>query len=267
MAEIDNPARVFFGTELRRKRDESRLTGKELADTLGCTPQWISTMESGRKISEQSAHDLDTFFKLDGHFHRLWDLANDIELRTVLPPGFTEYAARESKASTVRMFCGLLVDGLFQTEGYAGAVVGSINGSNTSDLINNRLERQSILTQSSPPRVWLTIDEVILRRVIGDHAVMREQLTYLLTASEHQNMMLQVVPYKAGYHAGLGGSFTILGFDDGSSNAYTESAGVGTLIKQPARLSDFVVRWDLLKGHALPVAESRAMVRAAMEEL
>ncbi|MFV2179857.1 helix-turn-helix domain-containing protein [Actinomadura sp. LOL_016] len=52
----------FFGTELRRRRAEAKLTAKELGEALGCTSQWISTMESGRKTSEQSALDLDTYF-------------------------------------------------------------------------------------------------------------------------------------------------------------------------------------------------------------
>ncbi|MCP9952485.1 helix-turn-helix domain-containing protein [Actinomadura madurae] len=34
----ENRARVFFGTELRRMRERAGLTGRELADALGCTP-------------------------------------------------------------------------------------------------------------------------------------------------------------------------------------------------------------------------------------
>ncbi|MDL4775468.1 helix-turn-helix domain-containing protein [Actinomadura xylanilytica] len=267
MAEIDNPARVFFGTELRRKRDESRLTGKELADTLGCTPQWISTMESGRKISEQSAHDLDTFFKLDGHFHRLWKLAKDIELQTVLPPGFSEYEAQEKRATSYRIFCALLVNGLFQTKDYARSVLGALEGSSTSDLIEKRIERQAILTRDAPPRTWLALDEGVLHRIVGSPEIMREQLQSLIDTSERPNTMLQVVPNRVGYHAGLGGSFTILGFDDDPDIAYTESAGEGLLIERPARVKDKVVRWDLLRGYALPVEESRAMIRTVMESL
>ncbi|XRQ08520.1 helix-turn-helix domain-containing protein, partial [Actinomadura welshii] len=114
---------AFFGAELRRKREQAGLTGKELADALGCTPQWISTMESGRKVSEQSALDLDTYFKTDGCFHRMWKLINDVELQTFLPPGFTEYAEREKKASSVRVFSALLVNGLFRSDQYARSII------------------------------------------------------------------------------------------------------------------------------------------------
>ncbi|MFV2174390.1 helix-turn-helix domain-containing protein [Actinomadura sp. LOL_016] len=189
----DNSAREFFGAELRRRRDEAKLTAKELGDTLGCTAQWVSTMESGRKISEQSAHDLE------------W--------------------------------------------------------------IENRMERQSILTRPNPPRTWLVLDEVALRRGIGGPRVMHQQLETLIAASERYNTMVQVIPNGMGYHAGLGGDFTILGFDDGPDTAYTESAGEGLLIDRPARVKDKVVRWGLLRGEALRVEESRALIRTVMENL
>jgi transcriptional regulator with XRE-family HTH domain len=263
----ENRARIFFGTELRRKREQAGLTGKDLADALGCTPQWISTMESGRKVSEQSAEDLDTYFKTDGHFHRHWKLIREVELQTTLPPGFTEYAEREVKASSVRAFSGLLINGLFQTEGYAAAVMGAMMGDRVAELVAKRMERQALLRRDNAPLVWLTIDEVILHRVIGSPQVMHEQLKALLDASERPGTAIEVMPFRAGYHTGLGGDFTILGFGDGTSAAYTESAGIGTLIRRADMVADFVVRWDSLRGYALCIEESRAAIKAAMERL
>ncbi|GAA0581533.1 helix-turn-helix domain-containing protein [Actinomadura livida] len=263
----ENRARIFFGTELRRMRDEAKITGKELADALGCTPQWISTMESGRKISEQSAHDLDTYFKTGGMYYRLWKLAKEIEVELVLPSGFPEYLEYERKATTYRIYCALLVNGLFQTEDYTRSILTTTDGTNASELAAKRMERQSILTRDNAPHIWMVLDEAVLRRSIGGPEIMREQLDFLLAASERVNTMLQVIPYSSGYHAGLEGEFTILGFDDGLNLAYTESAGEGLLIEKPVRVRDKVVRWDLLRGHALPIEESRAMIRTVMESL
>ncbi|MFF5259057.1 helix-turn-helix domain-containing protein [Actinomadura viridis] len=263
----DNPARTFFGTELRRRRDEAGLTGKQLADSLGCTPQWISVMEGGKKISEQSAHDLDTYFKTGGLFHRLWKLANDIELQTTLPPGFPEYAEREKRANSIRVYSAILLTGLFQTEDYAHTVMTSTDGPHSADLVDKRMERKAILTRDKAPHVWLTVDETILRRTVGSPEVMRKQLAFLLEVSELPNVMVDVVPQSVGYYAGLGGSFNLLGFEDGTSSAYTESAGVGMLIEQPNKVALFRIRYDLLRGHALPVRESRALIQAVLEEL
>lgn len=267
MADTGNPVRTFFGAELRRKREEAGLTGKQLADALGCTPQWISTMESGRKVSEQSALDLDTFFNTDGLFHRLWALANEVELQTALPPGFPEYLEWERKANSIRVYSARLVGGLFQTPDYALSILTTIEGTRAPDFAAKRIERQSIFARDEPPHTWLVLDEDALRRMIGNTSIMREQHKALLAASERHNTMLQVIPSGVGYHAGLGGSFTILSFDTGPDIAYTESAGEGMLIEQHARVMDKVVRWDLLRGYALPVEESRALIRTVMESL
>ncbi|MFC4054314.1 helix-turn-helix domain-containing protein [Actinomadura syzygii] len=263
----ENRARVFFGGELRRMRDKAGLTGKQLADALGCTPQWISMMESGRKLSEQSAHDLDTFFQTDGTFHRHWKLASEIEVQFILPPGFPEYLEYEKEATSYRIFSALLINGLFQTEDYTRSILLASDGSNVAELTAKRMERQAVLTRENPPHTWLVLDETVLRRIVGSPAIMREQLNYLLTASERINTMIQVVPNGSGYHAGLGGEFTILGFEDRVDLAYTESAGEGLLIERAARVRDKVVRWDLLRGYALPVEESRALIRTVMESL
>ncbi len=263
----ENRARVFFGKEVRRMREAAGLTGKQLADTLGCTPQWISTIESGRKVSEQSALDLDTYFRAGGHFHRLWKLAIDVELQTVLPPGFAEYVERESKASTIRIYSPLVISGLFQTESYAETVIGTISNESTSELVSKRMERQAILTRVNPPRVWLTLDETALRRRVGSTETMREQFAYLIEASERPNIMLNVIPESVGYHAGLEGTLTLLSFAEGPDVAYVETTGEGLLIEQPTAVKDKVVRWDLLRGHVLPAGESRAMIRTLLENL
>ncbi|URN10239.1 DUF5753 domain-containing protein [Actinomadura madurae] len=224
-------------------------------------------MESGRKVSEQSALDLDTYFTTGGHFYRLWKLAKDIEVQFILPPGFPEYLEYEKKATSYRIFSVLLVSGLFQTEDYTRSILAANDGTNVSDLAANRMERKAVLNRGHAPHTWVVLDETVLRRTVGSPEIMREQLNYLLEVSERVNTMLQIVPISAGYHAGLGGSFTILSFDDRPDLAYTESAGEGLLIERPARIKDKLVRWDLLRGHALPVRESRAMIRTVVESL
>jgi transcriptional regulator with XRE-family HTH domain len=263
----ENQARIFFGKELRRMREQAKLTGKDLSDALGCTPQWISTMESGRKISEQSAMDLDTFFKTGGHFHRLWILCNEVEVQTVLPPGFAEYVERESQADSIRIYSPLVISGLFQSEDYARTVISTIENNNTAELLAKRMNRQAILARSNPPRVWITLDEAALRRKVGSSAVMRGQYELLLAASANSNVMLNVIPESVGYHAGLEGTLTLLSFTEGPDIAYVETTGEGMLIEQPAKVKDKVVRWDLLRSHALPARESRAMIETLLENL
>ncbi|MEU8125335.1 helix-turn-helix transcriptional regulator [Spirillospora sp. NPDC049024] len=85
--------RVHFGEELRRMRQRAKLSQNQLASALGCTPQWICQMEKADKaVSEQTALDLDTYFKTDGsdqddgHFHRLYTAIRRAGRHRVLRP-------------------------------------------------------------------------------------------------------------------------------------------------------------------------------------
>ncbi|MFI0448938.1 DUF5753 domain-containing protein [Actinomadura sp. 6N118] len=165
------------------------------------------------------------------------------------------------------VFGALLISGLFQTEAYSRAVLGGMGDRNLDELVARRLERQAILARDNPPHVTHTIDERVLRYVIGSRDTQREQLQALLEASEQPNITINVVPDGRGYYPGLAGGFTLLGFDDGAQAVYTESAGAGMLIEQPSRVADYVIRFDLIRARALPIEESRTLIRTARDEV
>ena len=241
-------------------------TKVELAELLGYTPQFIGQLEACKNVpSRKVAEDLDTFFKSDGVFLRLWENINDTKNVAALPPGFADYLTRESQATELRIYSALLVEGIFQTEGYARTIIEILGTNNTQDLVEKRQHRKSVFSREDPPRVWFIMDEGILRRSIGGPEAMAEQLGYLYELSLNPKFMIQVVPYGVGYHEGLGGSLTLLGFENGPGIGYTESAGIGVLVEQASGVSDLAVRYDLLRGHALPVLESRMLLKKAME--
>ncbi|GAA2608629.1 helix-turn-helix transcriptional regulator [Actinomadura fulvescens] len=264
----DNPAVVTFAKELQAWREQAGLNKSELAEALGYTDSYVGQIEHCKNTpSETVAQDVDTYFKTNGLFHRLWKRIIDTRQAAALPPGFAEYVIREREASHIRVFGALLFSGLFQTEAYTRAVLGGTGGSNVEDLVAARMERQAILTSDNPPQVIHTVDERVLRYVIGDKSVQKEQLLHLLEMSERPNITIDVVPDGRGYYPGLTGSFTVLGFEDGSHAVYTEAAGAGMLIEQGQRVGTYLVRYDLIRGHAYPIEESRALIRAVMEEL
>ncbi|WP_106397598.1 helix-turn-helix domain-containing protein [Actinocorallia populi] len=261
-----SPAIRAFANELTARREMAGHTKVELAELLGYTPQFIGQLEACKNVpSRRVAEDLETFFRTDGVFPRLWENINDTKNVAALPPGFADYLTRESQATEIRIYSALLVVGLFQTEGYAKTIIEGFGVGDTRDLVAKRLERKSILEREDPPRVWLVLDEGVIRRTIGGPQVMGEQLRYLYELSQRPTCMVQIIPYRVGYHEGLGGDLTVLGFADGSHIGYTESAGVGVLIEQPSGVSDLAIRYDLLRGHALPVHESQMILKEAVE--
>ncbi|GAA4099474.1 helix-turn-helix transcriptional regulator [Actinomadura miaoliensis] len=264
----DSPAIVTFATELAAWRSAAGLTKKELADRLGYADSYVGQIELRKNTpSEEFAQALDTFFNTNGVFHRLWRRIKDSRHILTPPPGYPQFAERREEAICVKSYGALLINGLFQTKDYVRAIMGVMDAQTAEEYVARRLEEQAILAGDDPPQVFLTFDEFVLRRVIGSREIQRAQLQALLEVSERPNIMLDVVPLSAGYYPGLAGSFTVLGFDDGSLAAYTEAPGAGMLIEQPVRAAEYVVRYDLIRGYALPAEDSRTLIRAVMEEL
>jgi hypothetical protein len=62
-------------------------------------------------------------------------------------------------------------------------------------------------------RLWMIVEESALRRPISHTRIHRDQIEYLLRASERSNLTLQVVPYGVGGYAVPSG-FSVLRFGD-----------------------------------------------------
>ena len=63
------------------------------------------------------------------------------------------------------------------------------------------------------------IDEAVIHRVVGSVSVMRGQLRYLVESAQQGTTTIQVVPYRAGAHAGTIGAFVILDFPEATDPA------------------------------------------------
>ncbi len=115
----------------------------------------------------------------------------------VLPPRFRPWVDIERQAHTLRGWDPLLVPGLLQTPDYARTILEAYPGvtdERVQELLTARLERQKILARDTPPPLWTVLDEGVLHRGVGGPDIMRDQLAALLTASEHRNISIQVVP-------------------------------------------------------------------------
>ncbi|MFD0850976.1 helix-turn-helix transcriptional regulator [Actinomadura adrarensis] len=265
----DIPAVITFATELEAWRKAADLTKIALAERLGCTDSYVGRIELRKNLpSRQFAEDLDTFFQTNGLFLRLWKQIDETRHLSSLPPGFPQYLDYESRAEIIRNSSPNLIPGLLQTEGYARTVIERtpVPG-DVERMVHDRVKRQEIFARDNPPHTWFILDETVLRRMVGSREIMREQLAHLLEFEGQPTNMVHIVPFDAGYHDGLGGYFTILGIEDGVSVVYTESCGEGVLIKRPAAVAIRLVHYDLVRSHALPAKESRALIKSVLEEL
>ncbi|MFI0735553.1 Scr1 family TA system antitoxin-like transcriptional regulator [Streptomyces sp. NPDC021225] len=64
----------------------------------------------------------------------------------------------------------------------------------------------------SASKLWAVINEAAIRHHVCSTEVVRQQLERLAHASEYPRITIQFLPFAAGAHAGLYGSFMVMDF-------------------------------------------------------
>ncbi|MFJ1778121.1 helix-turn-helix transcriptional regulator [Streptomyces anulatus] len=254
---------AYYGGELRRQREAQGLTQPQLGTIIFCTGSLVGQIETTKKIPTRDFSErVDAALGTDGTFSRLVGLV----LRSQLPTWFQPYADMEAKAAYISTYQAQVVYGLLQTEEYARALLAPGMPDDPDRLVAARMERQRILERERPPLAWAILDEAVLYRMIGGPAVMRTQLQKLLDHSAHRWMRIQVLPFEAGEHASLDGSFTGMRFDDDPDIVYTEDLISGHMTANPETVREASLRYAHLQAAALSVGESAARISRVMEE-
>lgn len=271
-----------LGAELRRLREANSLKLEEVADRLGLAPSTLSRIETGKAptktayltsmlgmygVDDAAARQVLVDMAREGHRKGWWSIYDD-----VLPSGFDIYVGLEAEASGLRSF-ETVVHGLLQTRDYAMAVLRELRPKDTEDqiarVVDLRMQRQRLLDQDPPLDLWLILDEAAIRRTIGGTEVMRPQLEHLIEASRRSNMILQILSFEAGAHAGLVGPFSILEFperDDGDV-AYTDSVGGMIYLEKDREVRACAEAFDRMRAAALSPAVSAELIQKVLREL
>ena len=237
-----------LGAELRTLRERAELTIEEVAKELECSVSKVSRLETGQGIpksrdvrdlldrygvTDQAHRDRLMRWVREGNRQGWWDDFSDVlapdPRDPLLPDNLSRYVALEQDASEVRGFETTVVNGLLQTEDYARAVLSTMSTADreaTDRLVELRMRRQDRLyVMDDPLTVHMVLDEAVLHRPIGGEQVMRGQMRRLLADSQRPNITFQILPFSAGAHRSLDGSFVVLAFPDSDDNdlAYVES--------------------------------------------
>ncbi|WP_328770219.1 helix-turn-helix domain-containing protein [Streptomyces sp. NBC_00286] len=253
----------YYGAELRRYREAAGLSQKQLGAAVFCTGSLIGQIETAHKVpTREFSERVDVALETEGAFSRLVGLV----LRSQLPSWFQPFADMEARASYICTYQAQLVYGLLQTEEYARAVLATGMPSKLEELVAARMERQRTLSREHPPLTWVVLDEAALHRPIGGRTVMRNQLAHLLGCIDRRWVRIQVLPYEAGEHASLIGSFTSMRFEDDPDIIYTEDLISGHMTANPETVREAAPRYAHLQGAALSVENSAALITRVMEE-
>lgn len=220
--------------EIRKYRSLAGLTQRDVAVAMDWSPSKVNRIEAGTvAVSINDLRALLAYFDIHdpGVVSELIHVAKDSK-RSSLAGGSTSdqdsestYLAQERAAAVVRQYELALIPGLLQTEDYLRAVFADARleeGSRLEDRVRGRLERQRVLDQSVPPKMFFIIDEAVLHRPVGGPRTMSQQRERLLELGSRRNISIQIVPFARGAYPGLFGPFVLLDLDHGSSRLYLE---------------------------------------------
>jgi transcriptional regulator with XRE-family HTH domain len=179
----------------------------------------------------------------------------------VMPSWFTTYVELESFARQLLTYQSDLVPGLLQTPEYHRAVFAADPLQSAADAertVELRIERQrSAFERPDPLRITAVLSQGVLARQVGGEAVMAEQRQHLCQLATRPNVSIHVLPWTAGAHPALKGSFTVLGFDgtDHQDVAYLETRLGGRHIWEEDQVGAYLDDHSAIVAQSIPIKE------------
>jgi transcriptional regulator with XRE-family HTH domain len=270
--------------ELRRLRDEHALTIEQVQEASGgdIKAPSISRWENGeRSVRPTDLRLLLDIYQVDGERREaLLTLARQAKERgwwqsygSAIPQWFQVYVGLEAEASSVRVYEAELVHGLLQTVDYYRAFLraapAAAADAEADRKIEVRLARQERLTADDPPDYWAVLNEAVIRRVVGGARVMRGQLDHIAEMAGLPHVNVQVLPFGAGVHPAMDGSFEILGFPElGDPDVvYLENQAGSLYLEEQPEIDRYARMFSHLIAKALDPEESRRMIARIAKDL
>lgn len=286
MATTPTVRRLLLSNELVRMREAAGVTPEQAAKHLGCQTSKISRIELAQNNIQ--AGDVKLLTELYGdepeHAETLLDLARGQNrrgrwkgYRAVYPHWFRMFVDLERDAASLRSVEVEIVPGLLQTESYIRALHEDGQPSGPDDDVESsvlaRKERQTVFTKDDPPELSFILSESCLRRLVGDHAVMREQLQYLTEVACLHNVQIQVLPFDAKTYAGrIVYGFTLVnipspGIASPLEFAYVEAHDDARYLDDKDAVAAYSTLWGRLQAAALGPVESRNFIAEVAAQL
>ncbi|MEU6487294.1 helix-turn-helix transcriptional regulator [Streptomyces sp. NPDC046887] len=287
-AESASPAlcRLQLASELRQLRLAAGLTGSQVVDRMLWSASKITRLETAENavvepsdviaLCEMYGADSETRSQLETYAavtktKRDWWQSK--EYRQAIKPSFRAYLRLEAAASALQTYQSEFVPGLLQTEEYVRGIYRRAHAGMSDDEIDRvieiRMTRQEVLTRSaSPLKFSAIINEAVLRRSVGGVEVMRSQLQHIAEVAVLPSVRVQVLPFRAGAHAGMDGAFALLRFREGGLKPiiYLENLTNALVHRQEEDVERYGDAFTDLQSLAPGPEESLGVIKEAIKE-
>ncbi|MEV8349980.1 helix-turn-helix transcriptional regulator [Streptomyces niveus] len=263
--ETAGPATRLMAEIAKMLRERIGMTQEELGVEIGYSAAAVSAMET----CAQPASDL-MLVELErvlGHGLGIFVRAREYVRLDKYPAQFKNYVLLEQRAVGLCLYATLVVQGLFQTEAYARALIGGgyppLSDERVDDLVEARIARKGLFEREPVALIELIMEEAVLRRTIGNAQVMRDQLSYLAECARRRNVTIQVLPLDCGLsgeYAGGHGGMNLVETPEHDRLVYLEAQEESLLVSEPAKVSTYAQRYAKIRSQALGPRESLGLI-------
>ncbi|UFQ17735.1 MULTISPECIES: helix-turn-helix domain-containing protein [Streptomyces] len=264
-----------LGAELRKMRLAAEKSTEYAAGLLGVDRTKVSNIEAGvRTITPERLRTLACNYNChdEQYVEALCSLAGDRTpgwweaYRGQLPAGLLDIAELEWHAKALQAGLAVHVPGLLQTDGYArtlfAAALPPLAPMEVELRVALRMQRQQVLHRETPLPYAGYVHEAALRIEFGGTKIMRAQLDHLCDLSEHDNIDVRVIPFKAGAFPGAGQSVIYAeGVVPQLDTVELDSAHGPEFTHAQAQLDKYRAHLDWMEGASLAADESRDFIR------
>ncbi|MFF6991730.1 Scr1 family TA system antitoxin-like transcriptional regulator [Streptomyces sp. NPDC010273] len=279
MAGSPTARRRRLSIELKKLRETNAFTCAQVGQALDWSGSKVNRMETGSgRVQPSDIDALCRFYDTTDELREfLKSLAREARTRgwwqvhgAGVPEWFNIYIGLEQDASTFRQYQCELIPGLIQTEAYTGELHRTGAHMSAEDIaraVQVRMERQAMLTRPDSPDAWFVVNEGSLRNVIGDRALMHEQLERVLESAELPSVTLQVLPFDSGTYPATG-TFTILGFPapEDPDLVYRDGITDAVYLEGEHHVREYTRAFDGLRAAALSPQRSAQLIKSILKE-
>jgi transcriptional regulator with XRE-family HTH domain len=272
-----------LAAELRGIRESKGKSGDTVAAALKWSPSKISRYERARTgLRPREVERLLDYYEITGPRRTLLlGLAEDAaqkgwweEYSDSLSEDYKQFIGLEHEATSMAIWHVDVVTGLLQTEEYARHIISSysrvepVAPGMVGRLVRVRMRRQQVLSRDGL-QLSVVLDESVLKRRIGDDAVMYDQLQRLVREADRPNLTLQVLPLDA-QHSVFGESFVIFSFGQDADAMLqdvvsTEHLRSGFTLEGERDTYLHRIAFQMLSEASLDPAASRALILKTAE--